>query len=277
MTCAQTLAIVRPHMRFFLEFVMNLVAFRAALFAALAVSALLGFAPPAAAQVPDEVIRKALAQRLTPGTKIDAVRVSPVAGLFEVQIGTQLLYVNEAATYLIQGNLVNLESGRNVTQERSEALFAELEKVVMPVLWSPDALQDAVKLVKGNGARKVVVFEDPYCGYCKKLRQSFAEMNDITVYTFMVAALSPDSGNKARDLWCSADRTKAYDDWMVRGKAPVSAEKTCTDPVKRVADLAKRLGVGPVPHVVFSDGTKNLGYLASADLGKRLLTVKPAF
>ena len=253
---------------------MNFVAFRAAM---LAVIGVLSVAQPAAAQVPDEAIRKALALRLTSGTKVDAVRASPVAGLFEVQIGTQVLYVNEAATYLIQGNLVNLESGRNVTQERAEALLADVEKVVMPVLWSPDALQDAVKLVKGNGAHKVVVFEDPYCGYCKKLRQSFAEMNDITVYTFMVAALSPDSGNKARDLWCSADRTKAYDDWMVRSKAPVAADKGCADPVKRVADLAKRLGVGPVPHVVFSDGSKNLGYLASADLGKRLLTVKPTF
>lgn len=253
---------------------MKFVAFRAAL---LAVISMFSFAQPVAAQIPDEAIRKAVAQRLTPGTKIDAVRVSPIAGLFEVQIGTQVIYVNEAATYLIQGNLVNLESGRNVTQDRTEALLAELEKVVMPVLWSPDALQDAVKLVKGNGARKVVVFEDPYCGYCKKLRQSFAEMNDITVYTFMVAALSPDSGVKSRDLWCSADRAKAYEDWMVRGVAPATANKSCTDPVKRVADLAKRLGVGPVPHVVFSDGTKNLGYLASADLGKRLSTVKPAF
>ncbi len=253
---------------------MKFVAFRAAL---LAVVSMLNFAQPAASQVPDAAIRKALAQRLSPGTTIDAVRVSPVAGLFEVQIGTQVLYVNEAATYLLQGNLVNLETGRNVTQERSEALLAELEKIVMPALWSSDALQDAVKLVKGNGSRKVVVFEDPYCGNCKKLRESFAEMSDITVYTFMVAALSPDSGTKARDLWCSADRSKAYDDWMVRGKAPTAADKSCADPIARVASLAKRLGVGPVPHVVFSDGTKNLGYLASADLGKRLLTVKVVF
>jgi len=253
---------------------MKIVVFRAAL---LTVISMLSFAQPSAAQVPDEAIRKALAQRLSPGTKIDAVRASPVAGLFEVQIGTQLLYVNEAATHLIQGNLVDLASGRNETQERAEALIAELEKVVMPVLWSPDALQNAVKLVKGSGARKMVVFEDPYCGYCKKLRESFAEMSDVTVYTFMVAALSPDSGIKARDLWCSTDRAKAYEDWMVRAKAPVAADKNCADPVKTVADLAKRLGVGPVPHIVFSDGTKNLGYLAAADLSKRLVTVKQVF
>ena len=253
---------------------MNFVVYRAVILVGMS---MLTFAQPAAAQVPDAAIRKALSLRLPPGTIVDAVRASPVKGLFEVQIGTQMLYVNDAATYLIQGSIVNLESGRNVTQERTESLLAELEKNVMPGLWSPDALQDAVKLVKGSGARKVVVFEDPYCGYCKKLRESFAEMNDITVYTFMVAALSPDSGNKARDLWCSADRSKAYDDWMVRGVAPAAANKSCADPVKRVADLAKRLGVGPVPHVVFSDGTKNLGYLAPTDLAKRLSTVKPVF
>ena len=253
---------------------MKIAVFRAAM---LVVSNILCFALPAAAQAPEEAIRKVLLAGLPPGTTIDAVRASLVSGLFEVQIGTRVFYVNEAATYMIQGSLINLQSGRNLTQERSEALVAELEKVVMPVLWSPDALQDAVKLVKGSGARKMVVFEDPYCGYCKKLRESFAEMNDVTVYTFMVAALSPDSGNKARDLWCSPDRAKAYEDWMVRAKVPAVADTSCADPVKRVADLAKRLGVGPVPHIVFSDGAKNVGYLASADLGKRLLTVKPTF
>ena len=252
---------------------MKIAVIRAAM---LTVSCILCFALPATAQVPEEAIRKALAVGM-PGTTIDVVRASLVSGLFEVQMGTRVFYVNEAATYMITGSLINVQSGRNMTQERTDAIAADLEKVVMPVLWSPDALQDAVKLVKGNGARKMVVFEDPYCGYCKKLRESFAEMNDITVYTFMIAAISPDSGNKARDLWCSADKAKAYEDWMVRAKVPAAADASCADPVKRVADLAKRLGVGPVPHIVFNDGAKNVGYLASAALGNRLLTVKPTF
>jgi thiol:disulfide interchange protein DsbC len=222
-------------------------------------------------------IRKLLAPKLSAGTKIEAIRPTGMTGLYEVQVGTDVVYVNENATFLFQGMLIDLDKGRDLTRERREILVAEVEATIMPTLWSADALKDAVKLVKGNGSRKVVVFEDPYCGYCKKLRQSFAEMNDITVYTFMVAALSADSANKARDLWCSSDRVKAYDDWMVRNKAPVAADKTCADPVKRVADLAKRLGVGPVPHVVFADGSKNLGYLASADLTKRLATTKATF
>jgi len=237
-------------------------------------------AAPAASDVPAAVadgLRAALANRIKAGVKIESIRKGPMPGLYEVLVATDVIYVNETATLLFQGNIFNLETGRNVTRDRVDAVIAELEATMMPTLWSEAALVDAVKLVKGNGARKVVVFEDPYCGYCKKLRQSFAEMNDITVYTFMVAQLSPDSGPKARDLWCSTDRSKAYDDWMVRGKAPTTAAAACTDPTKRVADLAKKLGVGPVPHVVFADGSKNVGYLGSNDLNTRLTTVKATF
>jgi thiol:disulfide interchange protein DsbC len=234
-------------------------------------------APASNARAAVDTIRKTLTPRLTPGTVIDAIAPSPVHGLFEVQIGSELLYVTESGTFMFQGDLVNLETGSNLTKARSEALITQMEKAVMPDLWSSAALADAVKLVKGKGTRKVVVFEDPYCGYCKKLRQSFAELDDITIYTFMVAGLSADSAPKARDLWCAADRAKAYDDWMTRGKAPASADKSCTDPIKRVAALAKRLGVAPVPHVLFSDGTKNMGYLSAGDLNARLATVKPVF
>ena len=222
-------------------------------------------------------IRKVLGPKINAGGKVDAIRPAPMAGLYEVQIGTDVLYVDATSNFLFQGSLVDLDKGRDLTRERKEALLAEMEAVMMPTLWSGESLNDAVKLVKGKGTRKVVVFEDPYCGYCKKLRQSFAEMDDITVYTFMVAQLSQDSAPKARDLWCSADRIKAYDDWMLRSKAPAAADKACADPTQRVAGLAKRLGVGPVPHVVFADGSKNVGYMPSADLGKKLGTVKATF
>ena len=256
----------------------------AARFAGVA-TALVLVALPALAQTPSgtvapavaDNIRKVLGPKINGGGKIDAIRPAPMAGLYEVQIGTDVLYVNETANFLFQGSLVDLDKGRDLTRERKEALVAEMEAKVMPALWSGESLNDAVKLVKGKGTRKVVVFEDPYCGYCKKLRQSFAEMDDITVYTFMVAQLSQDSAPKARDLWCSADRIKAYDDWMLRSKAPAAADKACADPTQRVAGLAKRLGVGPVPHVVFADGSKNVGYMPSADLGKKLGTVKATF
>lgn len=222
-------------------------------------------------------IRAILEPRIQGGARIDAIRPSPVAGMFEIQIGGDVIYVNETGTFMFQGSLVELTTGRNITQERSGQLRADMEKAAMPMLWSAATLNDAVKLVKGNGSRKVVVFEDPYCGYCKKLRQSFEAMNDLTVYTFMTTGLSPDSPKKARDLWCSTERVKAYDDWMVRNKAPTVADKACADPVARVAGLARKLGVGPVPAVFFADGSKNLGYLPAPELDAKFATVKAIY
>ena len=238
----------------------------------------LAFSFSASAQMPEEQIRKALEPKLNEGAKIDEISKSPLPGLYEVRIGTDLLYADETGNYILQGNLIHLKTGQNLTRDRAEQVRADTEKAMMPTLWSQAALGNAVKLVKGNGTRKLVVFEDPYCGFCKKLRQSFEAMNDITVYTYMTTGLSPDSGKKARDMWCSTDRIKAYDDWMVRGKAPQNAETACADPVKKVGELARGMGVGPVPAIFFADGTKVAGYLPANDLEARLaLVVKPTY
>ena len=244
-----------------------------------AVVLLAGWVLPVAtiAQTPQEKIRAALEPKLNNGAKIASITLSPVPTIYEVRVEGDLLYVDETGTHLFQGNLINLPQGRDITRERKDELRAETERAVMPTLWSEASLTNAVKLVKGKGTRKVVVFEDPYCGYCKKLRQSFEAMNDITVYTFMVAALTPDSPKKARELWCATDRVKAYEDWMVRGKAPAAAAASCADPVANVAELARKLGVGPVPAIYFADGSAGRGYMPAPDLEARLAQVKPAF
>jgi len=229
------------------------------------------------AQTPQEKIRAALEPKLNNGAKIASITPSPVPTIYEVRVEGDLLYVDETGTHLFQGNLINLPQGRDITRERNDQFRAENERTMMPTLWSDASLASATKLVKGTGQRKVIVFEDPYCGYCKKLRQSFEAMNDITVYTFMVANLSPDSPKKARELWCSAERVKAYEDWMVRGKAPAAAAASCTDPVAKVAELARKMGVGPVPAIYFADGSAGRGYMPAPDLEARLAQVKPAF
>ncbi len=159
-----------------------------------AVVLLAGWVLPVAtiAQTPQEKIRAALEPKLNNGAKIASITPSPVPTIYEVRVEGDLLYVDETGTHLFQGNLINLPQGRDITRERKDELRAETERDVMPTLWSEASITNAVKIVKGKGTRKVVVFEDPYCGYCKKLRQSFEAMNDITVYTFMVAALTPD-------------------------------------------------------------------------------------
>jgi thiol:disulfide interchange protein DsbC len=229
------------------------------------------------AQSPQEKIRASLEPKLNNGAKIIAITPSPVAGLYEVRVGQELMYADETGTHLFQGNLINLVQGRDLTRERNDQYRAETERTMMPTLWSAASLADAVKLVKGNGKHKVIVFEDPYCGYCKKLRQSFEAMNDITVYTFMTANLSADSPKKARELWCASERVKAYDDWMVRGKAPAAAAASCADPVAKVAELARKMGVGPVPAIYFADGSAGRGYMAAPELEARLAQVKAMF
>lgn len=235
-------------------------------------------APVAAPQPVADAIRKSLTPRLNGGATIDAVSTTAVPGLYEVRIaGTDVLYMDATGNFAVQGTLIDVRTGQNVTQERVAAFQAEAAKIMMPTLWAADTLTQAVKLVKGDGSRKMVVFEDPYCGYCKKLRESFEAMNNITVYTLMTTNLTPDSGKKARELWCAPDRIKAYDDWMVRGKAPAAANANCADPLSKVAELARKMGVGPVPAVFFADGTRSPGYMPAKDLEARLAALTPQY
>ncbi|MBL8310629.1 MAG: DsbC family protein [Burkholderiales bacterium] len=234
--------------------------------------------PAAAPASVADAIRKSLTPRLNGGATIDAVSTTAVPGLYEVRIaGTDVLYMDATGNFAVQGALIDVRTGQNVTQERVAAFQAEAARINMPMLWSSETLAGAVTLVKGNGARKMVVFEDPYCGYCKKLRESFEAMDNITVYTLMTTNLTPNSGKTARDLWCAADRTRAYDDWMVRNKAPASATANCADPLGKIADVARKMGVGPVPAVFFADGSRSPGYLPAKDLEARLAALTPQF
>ena len=236
----------------------------------------LGCVGSALAQTAQENIRKMLESKLN-GLKIEGITKTQVPSLYEVRIGGDLVYVDESGKYMLQGNLMDLANSKNLTRERTEQLQAEADKAMMPVLWSDATLKNAVKLVKGNGKRKMVVFEDPNCGYCKKLRQSIENISDVTVYTFVIPILSEDSSKKTRDLWCSADRQKAYDDWMLRGKIPVTAAKSCEDVTDESLELSQRLKVRGTPAIFFADGSRVPGFLPPDLLEKRLATAKAVF
>ena len=233
--------------------------------------------PPARSPQPSPTTSAGARPQINGGGKIDAIRPAPMAGLYEVQIGTDVLYVNETANFLCSGLAGDLEKGRDLTRERKEALVAEMEAPVMPALWSGESLNDAVKLVKGKGTARSSCLKTRIAAIAKAAPELRRDGRHHRLHLHG-GAVEPGFRPKARDLWCSADRIKAYDDWMLRSKAPAAADKACADPTQRVAGLiAKRLGVGPVPHVVFADGSKNVGYMPSADLGKKLGTVKATF
>lgn len=203
-----------------------------------------------------------LAEMFGPGIKADAVRKTGVLNLYEVQIGGELLYTDEKATYLITGDILDVKAKKNLTEERKQKLSQ--------VKFSDLPLDLAVKQVKGNGKRVLVTFEDPNCSYCRKLAKELQSVNDVTVYTFLYPILSPDSTEKSKNIWCAPDRAKAWNDLMIDGKQPAAANANCNHPTEKVTALGRKLNIQGTPAIIFADGTRLPGYKPAAWLEKAL-------
>jgi len=217
----------------------------------------------AAAETPVEAtVRKLVEPRLGEGVKVDSVTKTPYAGMYEVRIGSDILYTDEKAQYLIVGNVLDYKSGTNYTKQRTD----DLNKIKFSDL----SLESALKMVKGDGKRVIAVFEDPNCGYCKQFRKTLAGMDNITVYTFMYNILADDSKVKSKNIWCSADRNKAWDDWMLHGKAAPEASANCNAPHEKIYALGQKLRVTGTPSVFFADGTRVPGAMDAKGLEARL-------
>lgn len=194
---------------------------------------------------------------------VDEVLVTPVKGLFEVRVGRNIIYSDDKAEYLFQGGILQASTGRNITQERMLKLNT-LDFFKLP-------FDDSVKIVKGNGSRKLAIFEDPNCGYCKRLESEMKSLKDVTIYVFLYPILGQDSVEKTRDIWCSKDRADAWDSWMVDGKKPAAAAKDCdTSAITRVGAMARELDVRGTPGLVFEDGSRNPGAMSLDQLTQKL-------
>lgn len=167
-------------------------------------------------------------------------------GIYEVQVGGDLIYTDEKVTWVMEGPLIDAATRRDVTRERLEKLSA--------IAFEDLPLELAVKQVRGNGKRQMAVFEDPNCGYCKQLHKSLKDEDNITIYSFLYPILSPDSTIKSRDIWCAKDPAKTWNDWMTAGKKPATAE--CDAPTEQVLALGKKLMVRGTPAIFFQNGTR---------------------
>ena len=213
------------------------------------------------ASAQDAAIRKALAERIPQLQQIDEVRSTPMKGLYEVRIGTDLFYTDAQGNYLIQGELIDTKARRNLTEDRINKLTA-VDFKALP-------LQDAFTLVRGNGERKLAVFEDPNCGYCKRFEKDMQNVDNVTVYMFLYPILSPDSAEKSRNIWCAKDRTTAWEDYMVRDKTPAAA--TCdTSALQRNLAFGKKYKITGTPTLIFADGSRVPGAIPAKDVEKRL-------
>ncbi|MBP7413681.1 DsbC family protein [Simplicispira metamorpha] len=222
-------------------------------------AASLGLALTATAQEP--AIRKTLAERIPQLEKIDEVRATPMGGLYEVRVGTDLFYTDAKGNFLIQGELIDTKARRNLTEDRINKLTA--------VDFNALPLQDAFATVRGNGKRKLVVFADPNCGYCKRFERDLQNVDNVTIYTFLYPILSPDSAEKSRNIWCAKDRNNAWNDWMLREKTPAAA--SCdTAALQRNLAFGKKHKITGTPTLLFANGARVPGAIGAADIEKRL-------
>lgn len=207
-----------------------------------------------------KAVEPVLADMFGPGIKADAVRKLGNINLYEIQIGGDLLYTDEKVTYLINGDVLDVKAKKNLTEERKQKLSQ--------VKFSDLPLDLAVKQVKGSGKRVLVTFEDPNCSYCRKLAKELQSVSDVTIYTFIYPILSPDSSEKAKNIWCAADRAKTWNDLMIDGKQPASAN--CSHPTEKVVALGRKLNIRGTPAMIFADGSRIPGYMPAAMLEKSL-------
>jgi thiol:disulfide interchange protein DsbC len=197
-------------------------------------------------------VRKAVEPKLG---KVDRIVKAPIAGLWEVTVSSQIFYTDDKATYLLLGNLLETRTGKNLTAERQ---FNSLP------------LELAVKQVRGSGKNVMVTFEDPNCGYCKKLAKDILTLKDVTVYTFLLPVLGDDSYDKSKAIWCAPDRAKAWIDWMTASMAlPAIPAKCDTAGLDKSAQLGGRLNIRGTPAIFFATGERVGGYIPPAEIEKR--------
>ena len=219
----------------------------------------------APAQAQEAAIRKNLGDRLPQMGKIDEVTKTPMAGLYEIRIGMDVYYTDAEGNFVIHGQLSDAKAQRNLTEERTEKLMA-VDFAALP-------LKDAFTIVRGNGKRKIALFEDPNCGYCKRFERDLQKVDNVTIHLFLYPILGPDSEAKSRNLWCAKDKGKAWQDYMLRDQGIATA--SCdTAALARNVEFGRKHKINGTPTMIFADGTRVPGAIAAAQVEKLLADIK---
>ena len=211
----------------------------------------------------EQLIRRSVEPKLG-GAKIEGVQPSVIPGLFEVRFrspqGVQILYSDPKGENIVQGEIYETKSGRNLTDERIGKLSA--------IKFDSLPLERAVKIVRGNGKRVLAMFSDPYCPACQSFEQTLQQVDDVTLYVFMFPVIRPERIDESKSVWCASDRAKAWLDFALRKKAPAPA--TCDNPVESIVTLGQSLGVRATPTLFFENGERQQGGMQLADLRTRI-------
>ena len=202
-----------------------------------------------------------------PEAQFDTVQKSGYGGLLEVTGGGEVFYTDEKTTFLLMGSLVDTKTRVNVTEARVRKLSA--------VKFDTLPLESAIKIVRGNGSRRIAIFEDPNCGYCKRFERDLATVNDLTMYVFLYPILSPDSAAKSKAVWCAPDRAKAWLDLMLKDTVP-SGPANCETPIDKLVAFGRDKRISGTPTIFFEDGERVPGAMPLVAFEKRLVEAKAA-
>lgn len=206
-------------------------------------------------------LRKVMEAKL--GTKVESVVKSGYLGLYEVYADGTVFYTDEKVTaILVGGQMIDGKTMKNVTEERMRKLTA--------IRFGELPLERAIKQVRGDGKRVLATFEDPNCGYCKRLAKDLQKLDNVTIYTFLYPILSEDSVRKSKQIWCSADRAKAWNDWMIDGKAPGARDDCDTAAVAKNQEYGRKLNIQGTPTMFFADGERVPGAVPLARIEQKL-------
>ena len=213
----------------------------------------------------EAVIRKNLSERLPNLPKIDEVSKTPMNGLFEIRMGNEVMYSDADGSFLIQGALIDVKQKRNLTEERMEKLSA--------IAFDQLPMKSAFTQVRGNGKRKLAVFADPNCGYCKRFEKDLQKLDNVTIHHFLYPILGEDSKTKSRNIWCAKDKAKVWNDWMINGTTPPTANCDASA-VDTVVEFGKKNRITGTPMLLFADGTRVPGAVPMAQVEKMLADLK---
>ena len=218
-----------------------------------------------AALAQEAVIRKNLAERLPTLPKIDEITRTPIPGLFEVRFGgTEIIYTDATGDHVLAGAaLIETKTRTDLTEARINKLLAvDFDKL---------PFKDAVVFKQGSGARRLAIFADPNCGFCKRFERDIAGMKDVTIYTFVVPILGADSATKSRDIWCAKDAARAWRAWMIDNVAPPKTAASCDSAaIERNLEFSKKNRINGTPVTLFEDGSRKVGALPVDALDKLL-------
>ena len=214
----------------------------------LAVGVSLGL--PAMAQSLDSI--KGNIERLTQGkVQVQAIKPSPVAGVYEVTSDGEIFYSDATGRYgFVGGALVDMKTQQDLTAPAQEKLTA------VPFATLP--LQLAVKEVHGNGSRKVAVFEDPNCPICRVFTKFLDQLPDVTVYRFMFPVIDPSSQALARTAWCSSDRGATWRGVMA-GQRPNGRQDCDVSGLVDILKFGEKHRIQNTPTVFLGNGKRLVG------------------